>query len=98
MLNVSLHRNEEHNNNNKNKNMNDQIIKKVLNYISAKAEANPSHYGWVELYETTGKSDVEDLLNRVSSSEIVSELNFIAQLRSDVQSERNPVWLRDEAM
>jgi|14BtaG_2_1085337.scaffolds.fasta_scaffold10878_2 hypothetical protein len=79
--------------------MNDQVIEKVLNYISAKAEANPSHYGWVELYETTGKSDVEYLLDGVVGwSKIVSKLNSIAQLGSDMHTERNPVWLRDESM
>ena len=79
--------------------MNDQVIEKVLNYISAKAEANPSHYGWVELYETTGKSDVEDLVGGVQGwSKIITELNFIAKLRSALQAERNPVWFRDEFM
>ncbi len=79
--------------------MNDQTIKKVLNYISEKAEANPSHYGWVELYETTGQSDVEYLLDGVEGwSKIVSKLNCIAQLGSDMHAETNPVWLRDESM
>jgi hypothetical protein len=79
--------------------MNDQVINKVLNYISEKAEANPSHYGWVELYETTGKSDVEYLLDGVRDwAKIVSKLNFLAKLSLDMRAERNPVWLRDESM
>jgi hypothetical protein len=62
--------------------MNDKIIKRVLNHIATKAKENPNHYGWQELYATTGKSDVESLLG----GEVLTDVKISQKLTSIASS------------